>query len=78
MKKLAIALATVLLAACTSKTDLYDEHAKEKDLKAQYAENFQKKYSNVSLNQSWDYSNKNEAYSLPTSTPAKTRAIQAH
>ena len=77
MKKLALALATVLLAACTSNTDLYDEHAKEKDLKAQYSENFQKKYSNVNLNQSWDYSNKNEAYSLPSSTPAATRATRA-
>ena len=77
MKKIVVMLTTVLLVACQS-TDLFDDHAKERDVKAQYAENFSKSYPNVSLNQSWDYSNKNEAYSLPTVTNhAAKRAARA-
>lgn len=77
MKKVAlIMLAALSLAACQNK-DLYDEQAKEKDTKAQYAANFVEKYSNVSLNQSWDFSNKNEAYSLPTSGQGGRRAARA-
>ena len=66
MKKISMMLTTLVLAACSS-TDLYDE-------KAQYSENFQKKYTNVNLNQSWDYSYKNPEYSLPSSSKAATRA----
>lgn len=73
MKKAMIMLAAVLLTACT-KTDLFDEGQKEKDIKSSYAENFAKAYPNVDLNQSWDYSHKNPAYSLPTSGHATTRA----
>lgn len=77
MKKVALVMLAVLsLAACQNK-DLYDEQAKEKDTKAQYAANFVEKYSNVSLNQSWDFSNKNEAYSLPTSGQGGRRAARA-
>ena len=78
MKKLAVVLAAVLLAACQSH-DLFDEQAKERDVKAQYAENFSKSYPNVTLSQNWDYSNKNEAFSLPTSINrgAVTRATRA-
>lgn len=77
MKKVALVmLAALSLAACQNK-DLYDEQAKEKDTKAQYAANFVEKYSNVSLNQSWDFSNKNEAYSLPTSGQNARRAPRA-
>ena len=77
MKKVVLVLATVLLAACQSR-DLYDEQAKERDTKAQYAENFLKSFPNVTLSQNWDYSNKNEAYSLPTSINrgAVTRATR--
>ena len=78
MKKLVVMLATVFMVACQS-TDLFDEQAKERDVKVQYTANFSKSYPNVSLNQSWDYSNKNEAYSLPTSINrgAVTRATRA-
>ena len=76
MKKVALVMLTALsLAACQS-TDLFDEQAKEKDTKAQYAANFSKKYSNVSLNQSWDFSHKNEAYSLPSSSQNVRRAAR--
>lgn len=67
-----VMLTAVLLTACTS-TDLFDEGQKEKDIKKSYAENFAKAYPNVDLNQSWDYSHKNPAYSLPTSNRALTR-----
>ena len=66
-------LTAVVLAACSS-TDLFDEQAKEKDLKADYAQNFVKAYPNVSLNQSWDYSYKNPSYSLSVTEKAATRA----
>jgi len=64
MKKMVVMLTTVFMVACQS-TDLFDEQAKERDTKAQYAENFSKSYPDVTLNQNWDYSNKNEAYGLP-------------
>ena len=77
MRKIVVVLTTVLLAACQSH-DLFDEQAKERDVKAQYVENFSKSYPNVTLNQNWDYSNKNGAYSLPTSInrSAVTRATR--
>ena len=73
MKKVMMMLTAVLLTACT-KTDLFDEGQLEKDTKKAYAENFTKAYPNVDLNQSWDYSHKNPAYSLSTSNHALTRA----
>ena len=77
MKKLVVMLTTVFMVACQS-TDLFDEQARERDIKAQYAENFSKSYPNVTLNQNWDYSNKNEAYSLPASiNRAITRGTRA-
>ena len=77
MKKLALLmLAALPLAACQNK-DLFDEQAKEKETKAEYAANFVKKYSTVDLNQSWDFSNKNEAFSLPTSGQNGRRAARA-
>ena len=57
MKKLVVLLTTVFMVACQS-TDLFDEQAKERDIKAQYAANFSKSYPDVTLNQNWDYSNK--------------------
>lgn len=77
MKKLMLMLTAVLLVACKS-NDLYDEEAKERDVKAKYAENFSNAYPDVNLNQSWDYSNKNEAFSLPAfNAPALTRGTRA-
>ena len=64
MKKLVVLLTTVFMVACQS-TELFDEQAKERDIKAQYAANFSKSYPDVTLNQNWDYSNKNEVYGLP-------------
>ena len=55
MKKLVVLLTTVFMVACQS-TDLFDEQAKERDIKAQYAANFSKSYPDVTLNQNWDYS----------------------
>ena len=76
MRQLAMMLTTMVLAACSS-TDLFDETAKEKDTKKTYSENFVKAFPEVNLNQNWDYSNKNEAYSLPSSSSAKTRGTRA-
>ena len=42
--------------------------------KATYAENFTKKYPNVDLNQSWDYSTKQSDYRLGSGNKARTRA----
>ena len=49
-----LAATLVGLCSCGSK-DLYDAAAVEQEAKSSYIENFTKKYSNVSLNQSWDY-----------------------
>ncbi len=55
--------AAVLLTACSSK-DLFDENAVENNTKASYAENFAKKYVNIDMNQSWDYSHKQSDFRL--------------
>ena len=71
---MAMAIATLGLAAC-SNTDVFDETAVEKDVKSTYAENFEKKYPGVDLNQSWDYSCKSFNYALPGGmSKVRTRA----
>ena len=55
--------AAVLLTACSSK-DLFDGNAVENNPKASYAENFAKKYVNIDMNQSWDYSHKQSDFRL--------------
>ena len=62
-KLMALSIAVMGLASCSS-TDVYDEHIVEKDAKASYADNFAKKYPEVSLNQSWDFTCKTPSYSL--------------
>lgn len=66
-----------LMTACSS-TDLYDADSIEQQTKADYAANFAKKYPNVDMNQSWDYSSKQPYYSLPGSNGNKvtTRATE--
>lgn len=75
VRVLFLTMGAVALTACSEK-DLYDEGAYEQQQKATYAENFAKKYPNVSLNQSWDYSHKQSSYSLVNGnvTKAVTRA----
>ena len=79
MKKIVPMLAVLLFTACQSH-DLYDGAALERDTKKAYSDNFVKTFPNVNLNQSWDYSNKNEAYSLLSSTNAArfTRATESY
>ncbi len=73
-KMMAMAITTLGLAAC-SNTDMFDDTAVEKDVKATYAENFTKKYPGVDLNQSWDYSCKSFNYALPSGiSKVRTRA----
>lgn len=55
--------AAALLTACSSR-DLFDENGIENNTKASYAENFVKKYANVNMNQSWDYSHKQGYFTL--------------
>jgi hypothetical protein len=77
MKKVAVVMLTaILLSACSSK-ELFNEQAKETDTKMKYAASFLKTYPNVNIYQSWDYSNKNEAYSLPTSGQNARRSARA-
>ena len=75
MKKLlTIAAMAALMTAC-SNTDVFDSTAIENNLKAEYTANFKKAYPNINLNQSWDFSNKNPQFYLPSSTAAaRTRA----
>ena len=72
MKKTTMALAAILLTACSSK-DVFDSNYEESITKQTYSENFTQKYTDVDLNQNWDYSNKNAAYSL-----GQTRSAKAH
>lgn len=69
-----VVCAGAMFTACSS-TDLFDADALENDTKLSYAENFVKKYPNVSLNQSWDFSNPQPVYSLSSAgKTVKTRA----
>lgn len=69
------ATAAILLTACSSHSG-FDPQLVEDQVKATYAENFVKAYPDVSLNQSWDYANKNEILSLSASGSA-ARATRA-
>lgn len=73
VKILLVTMGVAALTACSEK-DLYDEQAYEQQQKATYAENFAKKYPNVSLNQSWDFSTGQYEYSLPATRSLGTRA----
>ena len=67
-------IAASTMVACTKNADLFDSSAIEQNAKATYAENFTKKYPNVDLNQSWDYSTKQSDYRLGSGNKARTRA----
>ena len=67
-------IAASSMVACTKNADLFDSSAIEQNAKATYAENFTKKYPNVDLNQSWDYSTKQSDYRLGSGNKARTRA----
>lgn len=69
-------IATSTMVACSNKTDLFDSSAIEQNAKTSYAENFAKKYPNVDLNQSWDFSTKQSDYRLGSNHKASTRAGQ--
>lgn len=76
VNELIILSAAALLTACSSEY-LYDAEAVEKAAKADYAANFSRKYADVDMNQSWDYSHKQSDYRLGGATEAKaaTRAV---
>ena len=67
-------IAASTMMACTKNADLFDSSAIEQNAKATYAENFTKKYPNVDLNQSWDFSTKQSDYRLGSGNKARTRA----
>ena len=69
-KSVLMMMAATVFAACSNHDTVFDPGAKEQALKAEYTQNFKSKYSNVNMNQDWDYSNKNAAYSLPSNSSA--------
>lgn len=74
-KLMMVIAAAATIVACSNDHDLFDSTVVEKDAKAAYAENFLKKYPNVDLNQSWDYSTKTSRFSFggETRSDAVTR-----
>lgn len=69
-KFVALALVSSAFVACSNQEGyVYDGQAVEQAAKKMYSENFANKYPNVSLNQTWDYSNVPE-FSLPVSNGA--------
>ena len=77
-KQLMMVVAAAALTACSSNTDLYDTNVinegKQVSVKESYVENFAKKYPNVDLNQSWDFSTKQSDYRMGSNTKVRTRA----
>ena len=72
--KMMMVIATAAFTACSS-TDMYDEAMVENNQKGTYADNFAKKYPNVNLYQSWDFSTKQSDFKLNTlSNRSRTRA----
>ena len=74
VKTMMMVIAASTMVACTKNADLFDSSAIEQNAKATYAENFTKKYPNVDLNQSWDFSTKQSDYRLGSGNKARTRA----
>lgn len=74
VKTMMMVIAASSMVACTKNADLFDSSAIEQNAKATYAENFTKKYPNVDLNQSWDFSTKQSDYRLGSGNKARTRA----
>ncbi len=74
VKTMMMVIAASTMVACSKNADLFDSSAIEQDAKATYAENFAKKYPNVDLNQSWDFSTKQSDYRIASGNKARTRA----
>ena len=64
VKNLMMVIAAATMVACSNEKDLYDSALVEQNTKASYVENFAKKYPNVDLNQSWDFSSKTPYFSF--------------
>ena len=61
-------MATVGLAFMScSKDNLYDSNAAAKQVEAEYAANFVKKYGEINPNQTWDFATMTPSFSLPSS-----------
>ncbi|MBO7046831.1 MAG: hypothetical protein J6W38_10890 [Prevotella sp.] len=68
-----VAVVGLVFVAC-SHDDFIDKDAPVKNLKAEYATNFEKKYGKIDPNQNWDFCSAQPVYSLPSSTnAARTR-----
>ena len=72
-KNLMMALAAAATLTACSHDDLFDPSFVENNTKAQYADNFMKKYPNVDLSQSWDFSSHQPSFTLTTSTSGRAR-----
>lgn len=64
-KMIMMLLAAVAFTACVD-SDVFDPSLVEKEHKATFEENFLNKYAFANLNNNWDYSHKQTAYSLPS------------
>lgn len=70
-----MAVVGLVFVAC-SHDDFIDEDAPVKNLKAEYAANFEKKFGKIDPNQTWDFSSPQTTFSLPSTSTnaARTRA----
>ena len=69
-----VAVVGLVFVAC-SHDDFIDKDAPVKNLKAEYAANFEKKFGKIDPNQTWDFCSMQPSYSLPSSSNgARTRA----
>lgn len=68
-----VAVVGLVFVAC-SHDDFIDKDAPVKNLKAEYAANFEKKFGKIDPNQNWDFCSTQPVYSLPSSSnAARTR-----
>jgi len=70
-----MAVVGLAFVAC-SHDDFIDQDAPVKNLKAEYAANFEKKYGKIDPQQTWDFCSTETTYSLPSTSTnaARTRA----
>ena len=68
-----MAVVGLVFVAC-SHDDFIDQDAPVKNLKAEYAANFEKKFGKIDPNQTWDFSSPQTTFTLPSSSnAARTR-----
>ena len=68
-------LTAATITACSSDLGVYDASSMEQQTKQTYAENFARKYADVNMNQSWDYSHKQSDFRIAgAASQARTRA----